>query len=272
MPVELYSVYSQPAALEALGIAGASSSRWGGRLVIGPDALALFTAVGPAESAPSFLTPERFRFRPDRPYSRSVPGSDWMPEALAHPADGPPDVHLFLQEGEERYRYVGRLRLGMYTLPRDYRHQYADFDVTPRLAREQWLRYGGYPGWKLTLNHQDTFLDPGDLAALEARLASLRGQEDAHLCLTRYEGDGLTLLANPSHAYLAYQNEWGGEEVVRNPAYPEDTEEVADFYCSCGAGLELPLCSVVSREQGLEAVREFFTSGARPTQVAWSEE
>lgn len=272
MPAELYSLYSRPAALEALGLAGASGTGWGGRLVIGPDALAVFTAVGPAESAPSFLTPDRFRFRPDRPYSSTVPGNDWMPEELANPVDRPPDVHLFLQEGEERFRYVGRLRLGMYTLPRDYRHQYADFDVTPRLPREQWLRYGGYPGWKLTLNHQEFLLDAADLASLDARLASLQDQEDAHLFLTRYEGDGLTLLGNPSQAYLAYQNEWGGEEVVRNPAYPEDTEEVGEFYCSCGAGLEMPLCSVVSREQGLEAVREFFASGVRPAGVEWSEE
>lgn len=272
MPLELYATYSRNEALRSLDLSGSPQQEWGGRLVIGPEATALFVAVGAAERAPSFLTPDRFRFRPERPFASTVPGNDWLPEELASHTQAGGALHLLVQEGEGYFRFVGQLRLGMYTLPSDYRHQYADFDLAPRLKREYWLRYGGYPGWKLSLNHQEQLLDPGERATLDALLETLRDQEDLHLSLTRYEGDGLTLLGNESEAYVAYQNEWGGEEVVRNPEYPEDTEEVATFYCSCGAGLEMPRCSVVSRANGLNLVREFFSTGVRPAGVEWSEE
>jgi hypothetical protein len=273
MSIELYTLYSRAAALEALGIEGAAPVAWGGQLVIGASVLALFVTLGPAENASHFPRPEHFCYRPDREYALTLPGEGWVPEALATHRRAGRELHLFVQEGEVGcYRSAGRLGLGMYSLPRDYRQQRAEFDLEPRLPRDLWVRYGGYPGWKLTLRHQERLLAAGDEAVLDACLREVRDVEDVHLSLTRYEGDGLQLLANESQAYLAYENEWGGEEVVINRDYPDDTEEVAAFSCSCGIGLEMPLCNVISRTQGLEAVREFFVTGAQPVSVEWSDE
>lgn len=273
MALELYAVYSRAAALDALGIAEAPRLEWSSQLVLHSADHALLVTLGPAETAPHFHSPDEFRFRPDQAYSIGGAENDWMPPELTAHGGERREFHLLVREGaEDSFRHVGLIDLQMYTLPRDYRQQRAEFRLKPRLPRELWLKYGGYPGWKLTLDHRAQFLAQDDEAGLTGCLDETTGQEEIHLCLTRHEGDCLTLRANESQAYLSYLDEWGGEALSRNPEYPDDTEEIANFYCSCGAALEMPLCYVLPRALGLDGVREFFATGNRPHRITWFEE
>lgn len=272
MSLELYAVYSRAAALDALGIAEAPRLEWSGKLVLHSATHALFVTLGPAETAPHFQTPDEFRFRPDQAYSIGGAENHWIPQELTAHGGERRELHLLVREGrEDSFRYVGLVDLQMYTLPGDYRQQRAEFLLEPRLSRGLWLRYGGYPGWKLTRNHREQFLAQDDEAGLATCLDETTDQAEIHLSLTRYEGNCLTLRANESQAYLSYLDEWGGEALSRNPEYPDDTEEIADFYCSCGAALEMPLCYVLPRTLGLDVVREFFATGHRPNRIAWFE-
>ena len=266
----LYHPYSRREIRELFGFDQQAVEAWGGQLLILPHQIGLLTAVGPAETAPHFVTPEQFRFRPDQPYFPEDAEYGWMPIALGRHRRSGREVLLFLKETtEDRHLYVGQLGLQMFTGPSDYRHQRVDFRLEPKLPKDLWLRFGGYDGWQLSLNHREYLLADGDLAALTTHLEAVRDAEEIHLTLTRYEEDLLLLRAEKGQAYLRY-NDWeGGEWVSLNAEYPEDTKEVASFYCTCGASLDMPLCHVLPRELALETVLAFFRSGAQPSTIDW---
>ena len=270
MELQLYRIYTPREAADLLAEGAAVQWLWGEQLALAQHAAALFAAVGSPEAASHFRTPAAFRFRPGAPFRVEPAEFGWMPAALAGSGRGP-RIELFVRD-DGGYCYVGPATLAMYTGAGDFRHQYADLELTSRLPRERWIRYGGYPGWKMTVAHEDHLLEPGDEAGVAALLERTNGDADLHLSLTRYDRDRLTLLANGELAYISYQNEWGGEELSRNPAYDPDTEEIAPFFCNCGTALDMPLCYVVSREASLEAVREFFRTGVRPETIDWFED
>ena len=271
MELQLYRIYTPREAADLLAEGAAVQWLWGEQLALSPHAAALFAAVGPPEAASHFRSPSAFRFRPGAPFQVEPAEFGWMPAALADSARRGPRIELFVRD-VGGCCYVGPAKLAMYTGAGNFRHQYADLELITRLPRELWVRCGGYPGWKVTVAHEDHLLEPGDEPELAALLERASEDADLHLSLTRYEDDRLTLLVNGELAYLSYQNVWGGEELSCNILYEVDTEEVAPFFCTCGIALDMPLCYVISREAGLAAAREFFRTGARPETIEWFED
>jgi len=272
MQPEVGRSYSRSEALALFSANGRSPAFWGGQLVIARDALVFLATLGPGDTAPHFPTPSHFQFRPIKKYTKAA-DVEWMPKPLANNHRIGRSMHLFAnQEPKELYLYLGQLVGGFnYCGGSDYRQQVANFTLDPRLSRDLWLRFGGYPAWKVSVNHRDVLLDMGDEEGFEKYLEEVGSKPDSHLVLTRYEGDSLRLLTNSRQGYLCYEFA-GGYRSSRNPKYPEDIERVALFRCTCGICLEMPLCYAIPKSRAVNALAAYFRTGQLSESIEWRAE
>jgi hypothetical protein len=179
------------------------------------------------------------------------------------------DHHIFLRlrDGEAFY-YAGTAHLGSYGGP-DYT---ADFTLEHKLPREMWLRYGGYPGWLVEVNHKTHRVNNGDLQAFRVLTELLPRQEFSHLCMTRYEEDTLTLHTNEKRGWLMYLREPADSGLyTRDNDYEGDPKAEELFRCDCGIDLEFLARSTLPRDQGIRVMEDFFATGELPKYVPWSE-
>jgi hypothetical protein len=174
--------------------------------------------------------------------------------------------HIFLRLPEdESYVYAGPAHLASYG-GQDYS---ANFSLNHKLPRGIWLRYGGYPGWLVEVNHVTYRVENGDLAAFR-RIAEELRQEFAHLSLTRYEEDSLTVHTNGQRGWLMYLREPAdGGLYTRDLAYAGDPSAQEDFRCVCGIDLAFPAKQTLPRYRAIEVAEEFFVTGALPSSVPW---
>jgi hypothetical protein len=238
------------------------------------DLIVILATLGPEGVAPHFLKPAHFRFQSTAECS-DVPDDviyDWIPRPLAENHRIGRALLLFAnQQAGAPYLYLGELVDGInYCGGKDYRRRWVNFTLAPKLSRKLWLRFGGYPAGKVTINHRDLLLDVGDGERFAACLAEVRSRVDSHLIVTRYKGDSLKLLANEREGYLTYEAKSGSYRMSRNQDYPEDTTELTLFRCTCGISLEMPLCYAIAKERAVEATGEFFRTGRLPASIKWA--
>ena len=176
--------------------------------------------------------------------------------------------HIFLRLPADRtFVYAGEAHLGSYG-GHPGRHC-ANFSLNQKLPREVWLRFGGYPGWLIDLNHETHRVGSRDLPAFRALTSELPRREFSHLTLTRYEEDSLTIHTNAQRGWLIY---------LREPAdsglYGCNPEELANsheehFRCTCGIDLSFPAWQTFPRNVAIAAVEEFFLTGTLPPSLTW---
>ncbi|GMU39102.1 MAG: hypothetical protein AMXMBFR22_32930 [Phycisphaerae bacterium] len=176
--------------------------------------------------------------------------------------------HVFLGDGASKaFFYAGAAHLGSYGADHT-----ADFELEHALPRPVWLRFGGYAGWRLELEHEHVDLAPGDESSLAAQLATFAAQAFSHVSLTRYEEDSLHVFKNERCAWLMYLREpsdgglYLSRKVATGNARPEH------FRCDCGIDLEADAEQTITVPEALDVVRLFFRRGALPSDYEWTEE
>lgn len=179
------------------------------------------------------------------------------------------DHHVFLRlPEEETYLYAGRAHLASYG-GQDYS---AWFSLQNKLPRDAWLHYGGFPGWLIEANHEAHRVEQGDLTGLRRLTEQIRRSDFAHLALTRYEEDSLTLHTNKSRGWLMYLREPADSGLyTHDTGYSGDPKAEEVFRCGCGIDLEFPARQTLPRNQALQVFEEFFATGELPRSVPWEE-
>jgi hypothetical protein len=169
------------------------------------------------------------------------------------------------------YLFAGPAHLGSYGGPAGGGlGVQADFTLNNKLTREDWLHFGGFPGWLVDVNHETRRIDNGDVKTLKKLLKDVPRQKYSHLHMTRYEEDALTIHTNARRGWLMYErNPFDGGIYVQEMAPGEDSEREELFKCVCGIDLEFPVAQTVPRDLALRAAEEFFVSGDLPRCVHW---
>lgn len=193
----------------------------------------------------------------------------WFPRPVREL--GEDDHHLFLRAaGDSEFVYAGPAGLGTIGDGRGGRE--AGFYLEMRLPHEVWIRIGGYSGWRIEVNHQETIIAPGDRTALETLLRKLGEGELGHLTMTRYEEDSLHLYLNPDRGWLMYLRHPSDSGLYTRDTAATNPRAEVFFECDCGIDLETTMNRTLSREHALELVREFFRTGLLPQSVPWTED
>jgi hypothetical protein len=235
--------------------------------IVVPNAEFCLATLGDAASEPHLQSPSCLIWK--RPDCRA-----WLPGKVTEVWDrsGPQakklrDHHVFLRmPDDEAFLYAGPGHLGSYGGP-EYA---ANFSLETKLPRETWLRYGGYSGWSVEVNHQAHSVKAGDLPAFRRLVTSLPSQEFSHLGMTRYEEDSLTLHTNARRGWLMYLREPGdGGLYTHDVDYQGDTKAEEVFRCVCGIDLEFSARSTLPRDTAMRVTEDFFVHGELPKSVPW---
>jgi hypothetical protein len=234
-----------------------------------PKAVACLVTIGDPATDPFLPSPSSVIWK--RPDFRT-----WLPGQVTEVWDRSQakvkklkDHDIFLRlPKDERYFYAGPAHLGSYG-GQDYS---ADFSLNHKLPRDVWLRYGGYPGWLVEVNHATHRVDKGDLAAFRRIAKELPRQEFAHLSLTRYEEDSLNLHTNKGRGWLMYLREPAdGGLYTHDPGFTGDPNAQEVFRCVCGIDLEFPARQTLPRDRAIKVAEEFFVTGELSRFVPWGQ-
>jgi hypothetical protein len=173
--------------------------------------------------------------------------------------------HVFLRlPAEKRFLYAGNAHLGCWSAVD------AIFTLNQKLPREEWLRLGGYPGWLIDVNHRSERVDNGDLAAFRRLASETAGLEFAHLSMTRFEEDVLTVFTNARRAWLMYQlNPADGFYSGCDPDFTGDRQAEELFRCVCGVEMDCSADRTVARDMAMRIAEEFFSTGELPRTLRW---
>jgi hypothetical protein len=180
--------------------------------------------------------------------------------------------HVLLRaKSDHDYFFAGPAHLGSYGGPAGGGlGVQADFTLNNKLPREDWLHFGGFPGWLVDVNHETRRVNNGDVKTLKQLLKDIPCHEYSHLRMTRYEEDALTIHTNAHRGWLMYErNPFDGGIYVQEPGSRDDSEREELFKCVCGIDLEFPVAQTVPRDLALQAAEEFFVSGDLPRCVHW---
>jgi hypothetical protein len=146
----------------------------------------------------------------------------------------------------------------------------ASFSLDEKLPRDEWLRFGGYPGWLIEANHQSERVDNADIAAFRRLAAEIANLKFSHLHMTRYEEDSLTLFTNAYCGWLTYQRnpaDFGASGCNTISTGIGKSSEL--FRCTCGVELHISSDHLLPRQMAMRIAEEFFTSGELPQSVRW---
>jgi hypothetical protein len=147
----------------------------------------------------------------------------------------------------------------------------AQFTLSVRLPRDAWVRFGGFPHWKIIVNHEEHRVGSGDERSLRSLLDRMMTKSHGHLAMTRYEEDSLDLFTNEERGWLMYLREPGDSGLyVAEGNDEEDAEE--HFRCDCGIDLEFPRSRTLPLQEAAAVVAAYFRSGALPEFVSWEEQ
>jgi hypothetical protein len=278
LPPTLHQWIEYDKAVEAFAEGGSSESLCDGDFVVLPEHVLCFITIGDRATQSHVPFPSSICWRPRR--LDYAPGDKfpWLPDA-AHEVWGPireqlKQHHLFLrQPTDERYFYAGPTHLGCMIPPTTNRKDGdwgAFFTPDHRLPKEAWLHLGGFRGWLVEVNHQQHFVDAGDLDAFHKLLTQLPRNNFGHLQITRYEGDSLSLNTNARRGWLMYQRDRSDSGLyTRDSDYSGDPNAEEVFMCDCGIDLEFAAVNTLPRDRAIEVVQEFFTTGELPRSVPW---
>lgn len=283
MEPALHHWYTSAELVAAFGGNAGSERLCDGEFILLPRVVLGLVTLGDAAKEPHVSGPSDLVWRPRRLNYDRFDHLPWFPKKVREvydysqtPIKALREHHVALRtQADEKYIYGGRAHLGSYASVRgkDPTKLSANFTLNTKLPRDVWLKFGGYPGWYVELNHNKHHVNAGDLPAFERLAQQLTSQKFSHLGMTRYEEDSLNVHANARRGWLMY---------LTNPADPgiyardrefkgdSDTEEV--FQCVCGIDLEFPESETVPRELATRAVLEFFRTGELPHCVDWAAE
>jgi len=280
LELSLHQWYTADEAIAALGDPCVAELQCDGQFVVLPTAVLCLATVGNPATEPYTLIPSSFVWKPKRLDYDPADKIAWLP-AKARDVLGPDRVkikehHIYLRAaGDERFLYAGTAHLGSYGNNGKRGQEEAGFSLNVKLPREAWLHLGGFPGWRVELNHKgDQFLDRGDVEGFQRLVEELPRKKFGHLYLTRYEEDSLTLHTNAGRGWLTYQRNLADSgSSVRDLTYDGDPVAQEFFVCACGIDLEFPAKQTLPRELAMQAVVAFFRTGELPrsTQWAWEE-
>jgi len=267
---------------EALGAFNASAPEFhcDKQFVVVPQAVLCFATIGETSSQSHVPSPSSLTWRPLRLDYEPGDSIPWLPKSVREVCDRSRkpiqklrEHHVFLRKDKEgKFLYAGVAHLGSYECVRtgDPAKLSANFSLNAKLPRDAWLKFGGYPGWLVEVNHRCHRLGFEDTAIFEKLVQELPSQEFSHLSLTRYEEDSLTLHTNATRGWLMYlERPDDGGIYVRDPGWTGDAERQEIFRCGCGIDLEFPAQHTLPRELAIAAVVEFFKTRQLPRRVDW---
>jgi hypothetical protein len=175
--------------------------------------------------------------------------------------------------GDASFLYAGRAHLGRYAGPASGggpSDRQASFSLDERLPRDEWLRFGGYPGWLIEANHQSERVDKADIAAFRRLAVEIANLKFSHLYMTRYEEDSLTLFTNAYCGWLTYQRDPGDFGASGcDPISMGVGKGGESFRCTCGVELNISSGHTLPRKIAMRIAEEFFTTGELPQSVRW---
>jgi hypothetical protein len=271
----LHHWYTADEAIAAFGTDAASESFCDGQFIVLPKVVVCLATLGETWDESHVPGPSCFVWRPSRLDYEPSGKWPWLPEKVREVWDqtGPSvqklrDHHVFLRMPlDERFFYAGPAHLGA-VVGGDAPS--ADFTLDPRLPRDIWLKFGGYPGWLVDVNHKSHRVAAGDVAAFEQLVNELPRQEYSHLSMTRYEEDSLTVHTNARRGWLMYLRDLtDGGVYTRDLTYAGDPKAQELFRCQCGIQLDFPASDTLPRPLAMQAAMEFFQSGQLPRCVHW---
>jgi hypothetical protein len=138
--------------------------------------------------------------------------------------------------------------------------------------RDAWIKFGGYPGWLLDINHEIHRIALGDLATFEKLLDVMPQQQFSHLCMTRYEEDSLHVHTNARRGWLMYlRDPMDAGMYVSDPRCGKWPGEEEEFRCSCGIDLSFRRDQTLPRQRAIHVAIELFQTGKLPQWPQWSE-
>jgi hypothetical protein len=275
----LHQWYTTDEAIAAFGTDGARESFCDGQFIVLPKVIMCLGTLGETRHESCVPSPSNFAWRPSRLDYEPSGEWPWLPEKVREVWDrtGPSvqklrDHHIFLRTPvDEQFFYAGPAHLGSYGGGYDGAGVSASFSLSKRLPRDIWLKFGGYPGWLVDVNHKSHRVAAGEVAAFKQLVDELPGQEYSHLTMTRYEEDSLTVHTNARRGWLMYLRDPADGGVYTrdlDDGGGPDAEEV--FRCVCGIQLDFPTRQTLPRLLAMQATVEFFESGELPRCVDWA--
>lgn len=284
MDPTLHQWYMPDEAVAAIGDTATPEFLCDDQFVFLSQVVLCFATVGDAATESHVSCPSCVVWRPNRLDYATSDEYPWLPEKVREVWDRSQkevkkirDHHVFLRlPADVRFFYAGKAHLGSYGGPMTGgtpADRSANFSLNEKLPRDIWLRFGGYPGWLIDVNHRTQRVENGDLRAFRQLIEELPHQEFSHLCMTRYEEDSLTLHTNARRGWLMYLREpANGGIYTRDPEYAGNPKAEEIFRCACGIDLEFSADQTLPRDLAIRAAEEFFVTGDLPECVHWSAE
>jgi hypothetical protein len=278
----LHTWHTASEAIAAFAGDGAAEAFRDGQFVVVPSVVLCFVTTGQTFDEPHVSSPSRVVWRPKLGTARAHPDdNEWLPEKVREVWDrSGPQVqklrahHIFIRPpADERFFYAGEAHLGSYGSTPTTSGEWglaANFSLSHKLPRDVWLKFGGYPGWLVEVNHECHRVEADDLREFERLVGELPRAEFSHLCMTRYEEDSLTVHTNARRGWLMYLRFPADNGVyTRDTDYSGLPESEEVFQCVCGIDLEFPTAQTLPRELAGRAAIEFFQTGRLPQCVHW---
>jgi len=251
-----------------------------GQFIVLPTAVLGLIGLAETSDQSHLSSPAHVVWRPSRFDYAPAEETPWLPDKVGDVWDRSQrevkrlrEHHMFLRLPiDEQFLYAGTAHLGSYgsMATTSGSGVAAHFSLTEKLPRPMWLRFGGYPGWLVEVNHRRRRVGNTDRSVFKRLLGETKSQVFSHLSMTRYEGDSLTIHFNAHRAWLMYQRypaDWG--VYTRDHHYAGDPNAEEIFLCDCGIDLEFPASKTVPRDVAIRAALEFFDQGQQPRSVEW---
>jgi hypothetical protein len=275
--------YTPSEAVAAFGSQATSEFFCERQFVVLPNVVLCLFTLGDSATESQVSSPSQVVWKPRRLDYLLGDQYPWLPTPVREVYDRTQkpikkirEHHLLLRlPADERFFYVGKAHLGSYGGPLTggtAAGYSATFYLNTRLPREVWLRFGGYSGWLIEINHDSHRIDLGDLQAFRQLAEELPRQEFSHLCMTRYEEDSLTVHTNDQRGWLMYLREPGdGGLYTHDQEFTGDPEMLEVFRCGCGIALEFPARQTLPRHMAIDVAEAFFKTGQLPSSVPWED-
>ena len=262
---DLYDAYPRAAIVALVGEPAREAC--GGQLIIGRDGLAWLAA--PPEG--SFPAPSRFRWVARTRYREANDDFGFIPaEVRDRAAPTKQGIEMFFAPEEpSTFVYVGDGSLVTYGFSDGRSLGEADVDLHHKLPEEVWRGFGGYEGWSLTVDGEERRGMSADdvLGLVTAAVASDAGELD----LTRYEEDSLTLLIEPSRAFVMYLKSARDSGVTAHDPRKAGSPDKASFTLSNGQVDEFDYEETLRKSDAIAVVDHFLSTGELAPWVAWVE-
>lgn len=236
-------------------------------VVCGKSILFFATLTGPNKNS-RLLSPDSLEWWPSDPEEYQGEKVRWFPNAVQPKYNQRNKTwtkrcYMFLRQAGH-WLYCGPIHQLYHQhggAGRFGEKSHVGYHLEARLPYETWVAVGGYPAWKAKIAGAEQLLGLSDSAAFDEALEALPAGE-AHVELTRWKGDTLSVFLNQDRGFLMYLTEPGdsGTYVVG-----DESEEPEHFSCPCcGISMEFERRFTVPRTTALSLFRAFYINGVAP--------